>query len=225
MKRCHWMSWKWPDWHHWTVDASVCLWNTVGWFSQKERWTSRSNRMCLLCMNNKQMFLFSSPRGTLLTAREALWKHSVLLPIQVKLKQNIWLRCSLAQLIGVANLISVCVLAVPQMHAQHRGWPIGACGGLPLWPRGDAPGSPREPTALSWGLCPQWLGPLEPLQPGESRGLNLQQIWEHQKCLTWLTRRFIWIARFSPRWEEAKCSSSVLPWVLCECLSTGCTDE
>lgn len=37
-----------------------------------------------------------------------------------------------------------------------------------MWPRGDALGGQREPTALSRGLRSQWLGPLEPLQPGES---------------------------------------------------------
>lgn len=56
---------------------------------------------------------------------------------------------------------------LPQVHAEHYRRAIGVCGGLPVWPGGNAPGGQREPAALPRGLRSQWLGPLEPLQPGE----------------------------------------------------------
>lgn len=58
---------------------------------------------------------------------------------------------------------------IMQMHAKHHRRPLGISGGLPLWPWGDATGGEREPTTLPRRLCPEWLGTLEPLQPGETR--------------------------------------------------------
>lgn len=66
-----------------------------------------------------------------------------------------------------------------------------------MWPGGDAPGGQGEPAALPRGLRSQWLGALEPLQPGESwRNKRLQLSRLAQKRygdvrLVWSPLRFI----------------------------------
>ena len=97
--------------------------------------------------------------------------------------------------------LSVCP-PFPQVHAEHHRRPVGVGGGLPVRPRGDAAGGQGEPAALPRGLRPERLGPLEPLQPGESSAA----VW-HRYANVRSPLRFILISSscqkyFSARLEE-----------------------
>lgn len=151
----------------------------------------------------------------------------------VQLKWNMRLQCSSEQCWFKAGQIQCVFWPFPQVHAQHHRRAVRVCGGLPVWPGGDAAGSQGEPTALPRGLRPQRLGPLEPLQPGES--------WTHTRkqrlsCLpqsrygniklVWSPLRFILISLSCQKYflwgsRNSKCGSTVLLRAACGSLSTG----